>query len=848
VPNPSTPAQKKTAKSPKAKRIGRWSEHIEESIDRADSLGRWGQYRKDAGKECGRSQVDDAWAQYREDAAKRSPKDRGLVKQEITNKHGEQQTVWKKPVPQQNPHQRRQSIVSAADFNRIQPAKIEGLGAAATFNETQGVSLDGKNYVLKTTKLSSFSTAAHEMVVADLGRLVGVPVNRVRLVPTTALNRPDRAATLHEVVPGISAKQAPIAQQVDTFGLGLKVDKYTPKSSALQRISRALQHPDLARISALDLFVGQTDRNLGNLIYDPKTDRYTAIDNEHAYDPAPQPMPLYEAGQDAPNQVPSLSLKEILAGVSNHPVGLPSERMAQAFTAADDAELDRAFAGQDLEPFVSTLEKLHTHSPRRIAQQRHRYLMVAKGQAFPSGENTTIERTWNASHQVLKRLQDYQARQRVGEPLRTDAKVEKKEPDLADHIADRLLSEAAEPVRGWLDHIRGWMQAQAEEGQPLETVRDRMAELYEQLDPGQFSQLLGNGLMLSQLAGRDEVMQEIEEDERQDSLRADDRRIWVDDPSVENNGYYRRIKDRKTPAIVSPFVSQKEFSQFRQVKDVRHKSGVNTSFFVESPNGDRKVFKQALRSEAISVASEVLASEIGLQAGIKVNRSRLIPAAARSEFKAAGNVATLHDLVPGRAVIDLKRSKWADTDIQMSSWASYNFDALLNATQHQDLAKLLAFDTFVANSDRHSGNLFYDPRKGFHGIDLGYSFGEPVAIKMAEVLENTSDTTLEMLAEDDHARTNLTHYVTTLETLRQQNSADSLRSRRLRYTAAALGNPRFETEFQQHVQMQQLQPDEPLKYASMNVELVNHEFETLRQNQAAIPRIINRLKPYTQQP
>lgn len=49
-------------------------------------------------------------------------------------------------------------------------------------------------------------------------------------------------------------------------------------------LSAMSSHPDLAKIAALDTFVGNLDRHSGNLFYDQKSDRYTAIDSAWAFD------------------------------------------------------------------------------------------------------------------------------------------------------------------------------------------------------------------------------------------------------------------------------------------------------------------------------------------------------------------------------------------------------------------------------------------------------------------------------------------------------------------------------------------------------------------------------------
>jgi len=59
---------------------------------------------------------------------------------------------------------------------------------------------------------------------------------------------------------------------------------------------------------------------------------------------------------------------------------------------------------------------------------------------------------------------------------------------------------------------------------------------------------------------------------------------------------------------------------------------------------------------------------------------------------------------------------------------------------HPDLAEIAAFDTFIANGDRHRGNFFYDPTSNhYYAIDLESSFNKNLAVYACGLIRSMID-------------------------------------------------------------------------------------------------------------
>jgi hypothetical protein len=137
----------------------------------------------------------------------------------------------------------------------------------------------GASYVAKRPSAASgivaFDTAS-EVVGAQFVRLVGGKTADLKVEKD---NEPDTPKLLYsKFVPGdsvatiraVGVKPAPFEKD----GLMLSKEK---------ALDSAIAHPDLARIYAADLVMGNGDRHDGNIFYDSRSKSYHAIDNEGAF-------------------------------------------------------------------------------------------------------------------------------------------------------------------------------------------------------------------------------------------------------------------------------------------------------------------------------------------------------------------------------------------------------------------------------------------------------------------------------------------------------------------------------------------------------------------------------------
>ncbi len=157
-------------------------------------------------------------------------------------------------------------------------------------------------------------------------------------------------------------------------------------------------------------------------------------------------------------------------------------------------------------------------------------------------------------------------------------------------------------------------------------------------------------------------------------------------------------------------------------------------------DGNKFILKQKLNTP-ISSALETLAGHIACFAGIPANKIKLIP--CNVPFvgkKKLHKPATLHTFVPGVLVnrVSLITSQYAVSlqlvekerkgDKIIEEVFGITRDIIRNMSVHSDLPKIVALDTFLANHDRHRGNLFYDEETDhFYVIDLEGSFGRDLA-------------------------------------------------------------------------------------------------------------------------
>ena len=83
--------------------------------------------------------------------------------------------------------------------------------------------------------------------------------------------------------------------------------------------------------------------------------------------------------------------------------------------------------------------------------------------------------------------------------------------------------------------------------------------------------------------------------------------------------------------------------------------------------------------------------------------------------------ATIHTIAPGKMIKE-QNSAYNRMDIKQGD-IGFRPDMLYWMAQDEELVKVVAYDTFHCNHDRHRGNLFRDPKTGlFCAIDMDSAF------------------------------------------------------------------------------------------------------------------------------
>lgn len=130
---------------------------------------------------------------------------------------------------------------------------------------------------------------------------------------------------------------------------------------------------------------------------------------------------------------------------------------------------------------------------------------------------------------------------------------------------------------------------------------------------------------------------------------------------------------------------------------------------------------------ALQSVREVLGAYIAHAVGIACQNVWIIPAHIPFTGKSFdGKPATLHELVPGKMVRDIK--KWQHLKIRQKGklgifQRGMQYHIISNMAQHPALPSIVALDTMVGNGGRHNKNFFYDQATDtFWVIDMGGSY------------------------------------------------------------------------------------------------------------------------------
>lgn len=123
---------------------------------------------------------------------------------------------------------------------------------------------------------------------------------------------------------------------------------------------------------------------------------------------------------------------------------------------------------------------------------------------------------------------------------------------------------------------------------------------------------------------------------------------------------------------------------------------------------------------------------------------------AQREFTGKNKIlwpATLHTLAPGETVRKQRDSKYNALRLrqlwsQAPSFAERGLTKMIieHITWHKQLPEIVALDLFIGNSDRHCGNLCYDPSTDkFCAIDMDDTFNKDLCLFACEKLTSMTE-------------------------------------------------------------------------------------------------------------
>lgn len=142
----------------------------------------------------------------------------------------------------------------------------------------------------------------------------------------------------------------------------------------------------------------------------------------------------------------------------------------------------------------------------------------------------------------------------------------------------------------------------------------------------------------------------------------------------------------------------------------------STTFFVDDAAHHHFVLKYHPRGPKRAI-HDALGAYIGKSIGLNINEVELF--AINPIGQSQDGVTTLHTLVPGKAVRNIKAM---DKKICIKRGIRKE-KTLRNLVEYKQLCDIIAFDIFVDNTDRHNGNLFFNGQTGlFYAIDLDHGF------------------------------------------------------------------------------------------------------------------------------
>lgn len=155
------------------------------------------------------------------------------------------------------------------------------------------------------------------------------------------------------------------------------------------------------------------------------------------------------------------------------------------------------------------LEKVNPDdlSDYRVSEQSEESLLttdaISEGSHWVSGY---VRRNWWEEKKPGRNDNDSMS----WDNLRYDA-PDRDDWDAADYVIDRTMHQSGKIFNRWLATAQNWVKEQGS----LEEARDRIHELYAQLDGKKLTQALEEGMVLADLGGRLAVVEESAEDEEE---------------------------------------------------------------------------------------------------------------------------------------------------------------------------------------------------------------------------------------------------------------------------------------------------------------------------------------------
>lgn len=195
-------------------------------------------------------------------------------------------------------------------------------------------------------------------------------------------------------------------------------------------------------------------------------------------------------------------------------------------------------------------------------------------------------------------------------------------------------------------------------------------------------------------------------------------------------------------------IDQVDLENYKEKIELDHNSSDAIVSLLIDQNNNKSIIKQIKNQdfcEQFLLITDLVASQIGFNAGISVNSVSLVPASIKSKTKKYQNrAATLHSYAFGKNLESLpaflpdwfslhqriiqENSIWQKKYPLKPEMQGLTLKIIESMQFHQGLPALVAFDTFIGNADRSEPNIFYcSELHKFTGIDHAAAFSNNLA-------------------------------------------------------------------------------------------------------------------------